>query len=790
MAVGIEHSIYRIPQQDLCVSCGICTVACPKRAITESYQKGIFAPAVSRDKCIDCGICADICPSVKIDVKKCYEELELFSNKHYDCYSAYAKDETIRKNGSSGGVVTAIVIELLGNKRYEKAYLLDYTNFSDGSRAHLKAYTLSEISKVSRTAKSKYIPASIDTIATDIKTGSFENAIVVCTPCQLLAIKNLLRHYKRNSDSILYVGLFCDKTLNYNIYKYYADKYGPYEELLFRDKEFSGWPGNSTIVSAHFRRNIDRNVRIALKPYFQLHRCSFCFDKLNQLADISVGDCYSSDKDIKGVSSVILRTPLGKEIWKACEQVLISKTCDYNEIVEVQSLDKKQANLLRNVLEDGCYKNIDVSKINLHNYKNEGKEYQLGASYSTYKDIDKCAIDFQKRQGFVDRVIKKCVKYMQNKRRKHILIDSKGFENKGDELMLYAVIQQIQLWEPQARIVVPEKVFKEKTDYFARNGILPFRSMSKIHPLRNWFSKFKSVLAGKRFVYASEIDLLLDDGGFQFGDQWEYSDVNIEQKVLYYKEFTKKNHKIVLLPQAFGPFTKGASITMMKSIDQYIDLYFARETTSYENLTKVVDSAKVKICPDFTLLYKPQSNRISLPEKEYVVIIPNVRMLTHASSKTSNSYMSFFSDIIQYLNDKDEKVILLNHEGEDDWNLISEINNNLSQPVIAISDISAVDVKSIIRQSKLLISSRYHGVVNGLVQNVPTLCTSWSHKYETLLEEHQCKDSMLMINDIAAAKKKISDALTNPGKYTSKGDCIAQIENEVMNMWHIVFREL
>jgi ferredoxin len=61
-----------VPDQKICVACGVCMSACRKNAI--SIYKGCYAQ-VDEGKCVGCGLCTKACPAgciamtERIDVK-------------------------------------------------------------------------------------------------------------------------------------------------------------------------------------------------------------------------------------------------------------------------------------------------------------------------------------------------------------------------------------------------------------------------------------------------------------------------------------------------------------------------------------------------------------------------------------------------------------------------------------------------------------------------------------------------------------------------------------------------
>jgi NAD-dependent dihydropyrimidine dehydrogenase PreA subunit len=49
-----------VPNRKICVACGVCLKACPKKAL--SIYKGCYAQ-VQEETCVGCGLCAKACPA-------------------------------------------------------------------------------------------------------------------------------------------------------------------------------------------------------------------------------------------------------------------------------------------------------------------------------------------------------------------------------------------------------------------------------------------------------------------------------------------------------------------------------------------------------------------------------------------------------------------------------------------------------------------------------------------------------------------------------------------------------
>lgn len=792
----MKNNIYSIVQADLCVSCGTCSKACNLGAISVSFNKGLFTPSVDETRCSSCGNCLKSCPSYKIDVQKTYGELD-FSRKDEECYVAYSKDGVLRHQSTSGGVVSTMVYELLKRGIYEKAYTLDY-EFFDGNRAVLHAITNPD--DVFKSQKSKYIPASVEEVVEDIDNQGISKSIVVGTPCQILAIKRYLANKKKENEDILFIGLFCDKTLNYNIYRYYDLKYGKSDVFHFRDKDGNGWPGDTMLRVDGKQTIIDKSIRMSLKPYLQLNRCRYCFDKLNQLADISCGDCYiPGQESTEGKSSVVIRTDRGRKAFDLCKENMEWEASSFDAIKKSQALMAKLENMQRNA-RNGVFVNIpedclNRSSVNEVDEEKARKQMALGKKFCSKKDVT--AIDkmieienAKPKKSKLRRITKRLGKVFYNPdRRIKVLIDNAGFVNKGAELMLCSVVQQLRKRMPNALIVLPKNIFYENPSYCVKNHIVPLQKASgKAKRFAKSFI-YRNLLNKPWYVTPDQIDVVLDAGGFQFSDQWKATENDVNKKARYYASFSKKDRKIIFLPQAFGPFKEESSQRMMKNVYGFADVIYAREKVSYDYLKELFpDDKKIKQCPDFTCLSKCDKRKTVVLPENYVLIVPNARMITHTEQKVSSDYLAFLKEIIVFITELGERVVLLNHEGADDEELLDEINRELPQQLLLLSNLDALEVKHIIAGSKLLVSSRFHGVVSGLTQGVPTLCTSWSHKYFELLKDHKCESNVLDVNDIEGAKSIIQQALAHPAEYTSKEGCVSEIKKQAEKMWNEVFK--
>lgn len=345
-----KQTISNVVATNQCVSCGLCVAVCPKSCIAFVQADKAYLPQINDEECIQCGLCNHICPGNQFDYNReyqCASEPENFWVGSYrSILSMQTNDKVILKNATSGGVITQLIKTLLETGAYDCAFLVDTYHY--GQQVYTKK--VEKADDILKTAKSRYIPvAQTEAIAYALKNRE-KKIIFVGTSCFVHGFINVLRQFKLNRDNYFLLGLFCDRTMNYGIYDYFNEHpkcKGKLDELLFRTKEAGGWPGNMRITfQGGGKADLKSSERMEVKDYFQLERCLYCLDKLNQFADISIGDDYAaSPNDKSGRSAVIVRTEKGEQIIEAMKSYFNSFALTEDAIIQAQKLYLRKNNL-------------------------------------------------------------------------------------------------------------------------------------------------------------------------------------------------------------------------------------------------------------------------------------------------------------------------------------------------------------------------------------------------------------------------------------------------------------
>lgn len=373
-----------------------------------------------------------------------------------------------------------------------------------------------------------------------------------------------------------------------------------------------------------------------------------------------------------------------------------------------------------------------------------------------------------------------------------------GFVNKGAELMLLSVLDRLGMAFPDARFtMVPtarDKDTPQPVERIMRAGLYPKISVFRMgHELSDIARLVPERLRSRYgLIMDHEVNAVVDAAGFAYSDQWGPS--SARELAYFAKRWRKQGAKIVLMPQAFGPF-EGHEIReyMRRAIDN-CDLVFAREKTSYEHLTSVVGKRhNIKIAPDFTnLLAGVVPEEFDAGECR-VALVPNYRMIDKTDPSSSTAYLPFMIQCAKDLLDRAQKPFVLVHEGAPDSLLAQQISREVGGiPIISESDPRAI--KGILGSCYATIGSRFHGLVSALSQGVPSLATGWSHKYKELFVDYGFGEGVLdPAEGWDSAARRIGEVVEparNAALRVSLGQRAKKIKAEAEDMWSLVIKTL
>lgn len=390
-----KNTVDSIIKDGLCTVCGICAGSCPEGCIYTDMENGITVIKLNKKMCINCGICKKVCPNNYFDYKiRLSNNTDFWIGPYTKLLKVQLKDKILLQQSSSGGVVTGLIRELLNNGEYSCTFLVNTYKHDivTKSEKFIKGDSLLN------TTKSRYVTVSHEKAIAYILKNREEKVILVGTSCFVHGLYNIIEKFNLNRDNYFIIGLFCDKTMNNNVYSYFKQhpvSQNQLDYIHFRNKDVGGWPGGIRIfLKDGSHKDISRTERIKVKEYFQLEGCLYCLDKLNILADISVGDNYISENNDKdGISSVIIRTQKAIEIWGKYNYLFVFDKEEKEKFLKSQNIEKRQKNLAYSLLKPIKYKlpsDITVPKINnaiKDEYKEKLRKICIGSKNISYYKI-------------------------------------------------------------------------------------------------------------------------------------------------------------------------------------------------------------------------------------------------------------------------------------------------------------------------------------------------------------------------------------------------------------------
>lgn len=374
-----------------------------------------------------------------------------------------------------------------------------------------------------------------------------------------------------------------------------------------------------------------------------------------------------------------------------------------------------------------------------------------------------------------------------------IVLTGIGSNNKGAELMLYAILQEIERKFPESDVYIEPGAVLQGLDYVHTNIRLhywPLAGFVRFFRLNGILERLHLPLI--KDMRAVRADYFFDGSGFCFSDQCGMWGRKADWWKTVLRRQNKYGAKIVFLPQAFGPLEKEDTKAAIRVLSNYSTFIIPREKVSFDYLKKsgIVDMKKVETYTDFTSLVEGV-----FPVKfehlcNGICVIPNMKMVEKGAISMEN-YLKLLEAIIEEGQNSGHPVYLLNHEGEKDEWLAKECRKRLKNNIEVVSNINALEVKGLIGSAYLVITSRFHGLASALNSCVPALSTSWSHKYEELYQDYELNSYVLPLGDISKALeeiKKLLDKNENNKIREHLQKHVPLVKEQTRKMWDTIWK--
>lgn len=322
----------------------------------------------------------------------------------------------------------------------------------------------------------------------------------------------------------------------------------------------------------------------------------------------------------------------------------------------------------------------------------------------------------------------------------NILINGVGPRNKGAELMLLAILEQIKQRLPEAHAVVRPTC----GPYHWRAPLGLYQLLDSEQSGRLGWLRKRLLHQGYRerfgLVLPEHVDVVLDASGYAVGDVW--GPVAVEGVAHQLERYKKLGAAIILLPQAFGPFENTRVRSAAARVLATANMVFARDAESLAYCQSISPHQRALFqAPDFTNLVDGKLPGTWVRDERHVALVPNRKMLVHSDSEVARTYVPAMAEIINKIAGAGYAPFVLIHETMDTL-VASQIVNTSRLQIPIVNETDPLISKAILSTCAFTIGSRFHGLVSALSQGVPSIGTGWSHKYRHLLEDYGMGDAL------------------------------------------------
>jgi colanic acid/amylovoran biosynthesis protein len=366
-----------------------------------------------------------------------------------------------------------------------------------------------------------------------------------------------------------------------------------------------------------------------------------------------------------------------------------------------------------------------------------------------------------------------------------------NYRNKGAQLMLRAMQERIDAAPFPALLSVNMKLARharQHGDELHASLWLEGSRPGKADALVRGLGALLPGLIKRRYrlVADREVDVILDASGFLYGDQWGLR--GIQRRLASAQLWARQKKHLVLMPQAFGPFSSEQSRRLMAELIGLSTLVYARDSESFGYLRDVAPGAgNLRQAPDFTGLVEAAPYPELETYRDWVGIVPNTKMVTR---ENRDSYFRFIDVVIKKLLEKGERPFFLIHE-KSDRKLAQTLLDELAVDLPIHYREDPKQLKAAIGGCRFIVGSRFHAIVSALTQGIPVIGTSWSHKYRHLFGDYQAAHLLVQDLEAESALIKLIDDLCEPAYRRALSDQLkresARQKEEMAAMWQEIF---
>ncbi len=308
-----SRELTKIVSAGSCIGCGACVALVKNRDASMKDTPRGPVPDLDGSETFHLNP-LEFCPGRGIHYPDLYQQVfkaypDNWLTGHMDAvYIGYSRDEKIRKNAASGGILTSTLLYLLETGKIDAAMVV-----RQGQPEPEKARVMlaRKADEILASSQSVYIPVStLDILA---KLEKNKRYAITCLPEQSAVLRKMQQAGFAPARQVKYIlGPYTGTALYPSAIKYFlrASGAGRSDRISSLKWRAGEWPGHLEIIMESGKVITSKKVYYNfLIPFFITRASLQSMDFCNEFADLAVGDAWSPDYENlgRGFSVVVSR---------------------------------------------------------------------------------------------------------------------------------------------------------------------------------------------------------------------------------------------------------------------------------------------------------------------------------------------------------------------------------------------------------------------------------------------------------------------------------------------------
>lgn len=293
-----------------------------------------------------------------------------------------------------------------------------------------------------------------------------------------------------------------------------------------------------------------------------------------------------------------------------------------------------------------------------------------------------------------------------------------GFDNAGDDTVLFGIISSLQKLYPAIQISVLSNKPKETTALFG------------IPAYNRW--RFTEIMKQLR-----KTDLLLMGGGSLLQDATSPRSVMYYLSIVTMAKFLKK--PVIFYAQGFGPISHPISKVLIKSIVNKVDVITVRDQGSADDMKQLGVTRPIHITADPAVTIRPEDIDLGLSHHRLIQNGKRSMAISIRKWKNEENYKKVIAKMADEMIEKGWNVYFLPMQYPADVAPSQEIIHHMTRPgaVLLNDKMNFHEIISFIGNMDFILGMRLHSIIIAAVMGVPFVGVSYDPKIDRFIERVQ-----------------------------------------------------